>query len=86
MSALQLKLSEGFAKHFGGVPDFVVRAPARVNLIGEHTDYNDGFALPLAIGAETRVAVRRRADGEIRVVALNFAEEEDAFLPAADLE
>jgi galactokinase len=85
MSALQLRLAEGFAKHFGGVPDFVARAPARVNLIGEHTDYNDGFALPVAIGAETRVALRRRGDGEIRVVALNF-EEEDAFLPVADLE
>jgi galactokinase len=85
VSALQLRLSEGFAKHFGGVPDLVVRAPARVNLIGEHTDYNDGFALPVAIGAETRVAVRRREDREIRVAALNF-EEEDAFLSVPDLE
>ena len=85
MSALQLRLSEGFAKHFGGKPDLVGRAPARVNLIGEHTDYNDGFALPLAIGAETRVALRRRGDGEIRVVALNF-DEHDAFLPVPELE
>ena len=85
MSPLQLRLSEGFAKRFGGVPDFVVRAPARVNLIGEHTDYNDGFALPVAIGAETRVALRRRGDGEIRVAALNFGEE-DAFFPAPDVE
>ena len=85
MSPLQLRLSEGFTNHFGGVPDLVVRAPARVNLIGEHTDYNDGFALPMAIGAETRVAVRRRGDREIRVVALNF-DEEDAFLPVPELE
>ncbi len=85
MSTLQLRLSEGFSQRFGGVPDFVVRAPARVNLIGEHTDYNDGFALPVAIGAETRVALRRRGDGEIRVTALNFGEE-DAFVPVPDLE
>ncbi len=85
MSALQRRVSEGFANHFGGVPDLVARAPARVNLIGEHTDYNDGFALPLAIGAETRVALRRRGDREIRIVALNF-DEEDAFLPTAELE
>jgi len=40
-----------------GEPDFVVRAPGRVNLIGEHTDYNDGFVLPMAIGADTAIAV-----------------------------
>lgn len=85
MTTLQLRLSEGFSSRFGGVPDFVVRAPARVNLIGEHTDYNDGFALPVAIGAETRVALRRRRGEQIRVAALNF-EEEDAFLPSSDLE
>jgi galactokinase len=56
-----------------------------VNLIGEHTDYNDGFAMPVAIGPETRVALRRRSDGEIRVAALNFGEE-DAFFPSANLE
>jgi galactokinase len=85
VATLQQSLSEGFSQRFGGVPDFVVRAPGRVNLIGEHTDYNDGFALPVAIGAETRVALRRRDSGEIRVAALNF-EEEDVFFPAPDIE
>jgi galactokinase len=79
-----MRLAEGFAQRFGGAPDLVVRAPGRVNLIGEHTDYNDGFAMPVAIGPETRVALRRRRDGEIRVAALNFGEE-DAFAPSADL-
>jgi galactokinase len=41
---------------------FIVRAPGRVNLIGEHTDYNDGFVLPMAIERELRLAVRRRSD------------------------
>ncbi len=85
MPTLQQRLAEGFSKRFGGVPDLVVRAPGRVNLIGEHTDYNDGFAMPVAIGAETRVALRRRRDGEIRVAALNF-DEEDAFFPSPDLQ
>jgi galactokinase len=85
VSTLQVRLAEGFAQRFGGTPDLVVRAPGRVNLIGEHTDYNDGFAMPVAIGSETRVALRRRGDGEIRVAALNFGEE-DSFFPSADLE
>jgi galactokinase len=84
VSSLQERLAEGFVQRFGGAPDLVVRAPGRVNLIGEHTDYNDGFAMPVAIGPETRVALRRRRDGEIRVAALNFGEE-DAFAPSADL-
>ena len=42
-----------------GDPEFVARAPGRVNLIGEHTDYNDGFVLPMAIGFDTAVVVSR---------------------------
>ena len=44
-------------RHRWGEPDFVARAPGRVNLIGEHTDYNDGFVLPMAIPFDTAVAV-----------------------------
>ena len=73
---LQRRLLEGFAACFDGAPDLVSRAPGRVNLMGEHTDYNDGFALPVAIGAETRVALRRRADANVRVAALDFAEQD----------
>jgi galactokinase len=80
-----MRLAEGFAQRFGGTPDLVVRAPGRVNLIGEHTDYNDGFAMPVAIGSETRVALRRRRDEQICVAALNFGEE-DAFAPSPDLQ
>ena len=57
---------------FGHTPDLVARAPGRVNLIGEHTDYNEGFVLPAAISVETRVGLRARADGRLRVCANDF--------------
>ena len=53
----------------------VFRAPGRVNLIGEHTDYNDGFVLPVAIGFSTWVAVAPRADRILLVFSENFQEE-----------
>ena len=50
------KISDGFQKHFGSGPDIIVRCPGRVNLIGEHTDYNDGLVLPIALPFETVIA------------------------------
>jgi galactokinase len=51
-----------FREDFGGEPQAVVRAPGRVNLIGEHTDYNDGFVLPAAIDRDLCIAIRPRSD------------------------
>ncbi|CAM3211852.1 Galactokinase [Sphingomonas antarctica] len=79
MTDLDTRLRAGFAKAYGGNPARVTIAPGRVNLIGEHTDYNDGFALPVPVAAETRVATRPRADREIRAIALDFADETDSF-------
>ncbi len=62
-----------FEQRFQTPPAFVVRAPGRVNLIGEHTDYNDGFVLPLAIDRAVWIALRPRADRQILAHSLDFA-------------
>ena len=63
---------EVFEREFGGVPDVIVRAPGRVNLIGEHTDYNDGFVLPLAIERAVWIGLRRRHDPLVHVWSVDF--------------
>ena len=80
--ALLHRLSDGFAAHFQGAPDLVSYAPGRVNLIGEHTDYNDGFVLPCAIDLGTAVAVRKRADRQLRIVALDLGETDEFAIDA----
>jgi galactokinase len=65
MSLLDI-VSASFVDRTGRRPDGVWRAPGRVNLIGEHTDYNDGFVLPVAIDRSVVVAVGRRNDGVLR--------------------
>jgi galactokinase len=64
-----LSTADAFLSTYGGKPDGIWCAPGRVNLMGDHTDYNEGFVLPLAIDLECRVAGRRREDGRIRVVS-----------------
>jgi galactokinase len=59
---------------FYGVAPRIYRAPGRVNLIGEHTDYNDGFVLPLAIDFSTWLAIAPRADRKIVIRSENFSE------------
>ncbi|SDZ50982.1 galactokinase [Herbiconiux ginsengi] len=73
-SSLQHSVVEGFAARFGETPDSLWSAPGRVNLIGEHTDYNDGFVLPFAIDRRTVMALRKRDDRVIRI-ATSFAPE-----------
>ncbi|MGW6842613.1 galactokinase [Streptomyces sp. NPDC054958] len=58
---------DGFRQLYGYPPEGVWAAPGRVNLIGEHTDYNDGFALPFALPQRTEVAAARRTDLTLRV-------------------
>lgn len=71
---LQQKVTTAFAKKFGSAPPLLVQAPGRVNLIGEHTDYNDGFVLPMAIDRGIWLALRPRDDDQVSVHSLDFAE------------
>ncbi len=61
-----------FQQHFDDAPAFVVRAPGRVNLIGEHTDYNDGFVLPMAIDRAVWIALRPRNDRIVNVTSVDL--------------
>ncbi|HYD54468.1 MAG TPA: galactokinase [Gemmatimonadaceae bacterium] len=63
-----------FVTRFGEAPSLIARAPGRVNLIGDHTDYNDGFVLPMAIDRATWIALRPRADGRVVLHSLDFGE------------
>ena len=78
-------LREKFAQVFGGTAS-VYQAPGRVNLIGEHTDYNDGFVMPAAIGFFTRVAIASRPDRKLVIHSENYSEQVEFdldHLPAA---
>lgn len=63
------RATELFARSFGQPPTGVWSAPGRVNIIGEHTDYNAGLCLPIALPHRTFVALRPRADGLVRLVS-----------------
>lgn len=76
---LRRRVTTAFEKQFGTNAAHVIRAPGRVNLIGEHTDYNDGFVLPCAIGPSTMVAIGGRGDGQVHVVATDFGDATDMF-------
>jgi len=64
--------ASGFAATYGRSPDVVWSAPGRANLIGEHTDYNDGFVLPFAITERTAAAAARRGDNTITVASTSY--------------
>ncbi len=74
MSVDYSKLKVKFIEFYGGGEPRLFRAPGRVNLIGEHTDYNGGFVLPMAIDREAAVAIAARNDRKIRVYSFNLDE------------
>jgi galactokinase len=65
-------IAQHFVERFGQPPRWIVRAPGRVNLIGEHTDYNDGFVLPLAIDRAVWMALRPRDDCRVVVHSIDY--------------
>ena len=77
-------LSQQFRDRFGAEPTFSVRSPGRVNLIGEHVDYNDGFVLPMAIPLQTEMALCPRDDNKIVLYSPLFKESREFDLTHLD--
>ena len=71
-AAGQNDIAAHFNQRFGEAPAVVVRSPGRVNLIGEHTDYNDGFVLPLAIDRAAWIALRPRNDCRVSIYSIDY--------------
>jgi len=69
---LKKKIISAFQKEFNQPPAFIVRAPGRVNIIGEHTDYNEGFVLPMTIDRSIWIALRPRNDQQVELKSLGF--------------
>jgi galactokinase len=81
---IQKALKQKFFELYGIEPEIIVRAPGRVNIIGEHTDYNDGFVLPMAIDRFFWIALSPRSDSLLRVFSLDLDEQTtfDSSCPA----
>jgi galactokinase len=79
MTNLIKNVKDAFNTVLSYAPTHIVQAPGRVNLIGEHTDYNDGFVLPCAINYQTVVAAAKRDDNIVRVVSVDYGNETDEF-------
>ncbi|HEX7022016.1 MAG TPA: galactokinase [Trueperaceae bacterium] len=75
-----MRAETSFASAFGGSPEGVAMAPGRVNLIGEHTDYQEGVVLPAALSVQTAVAFRKNGRAEVRAVS-EYLPEEVRFVP-----
>ena len=70
-----MSLANTFTAIFSGNPEIVCEAPGRVNLIGEHVDYCDGFVMPFAISDRTYAAIKRRSDRKIRISSMQRPDE-----------
>lgn len=75
MTAQALNLGEIFSERFASMPDLFVHAPGRVNLLGEHVDYNDGPVLPAAIDRAVHLATSPQEEPIIELIALDFGEQ-----------
>ena len=83
---LTARAADVFLAAFGQPATIRVQAPGRVNLIGEHTDYNGGLVLPCAIGYRTVIVARPRADRRMRVVAADYDDAIDEYALDAPIE
>lgn len=72
MRSIEARAARAYKDHFGADPHLIASAPGRVNLIGEHTDYNGGFVLPCAIDLRVAAAV---GDGPSGLYSADYGEE-----------
>ena len=68
------ELIDAYQQQYGAAPTHISSGPGRVNLIGEHTDYNEGFVLPVALKRDVRFAFRPRNDRRVRLHSLEYGE------------
>lgn len=73
-------LKEIFYSKYGEKPNMIVKSPGRVNIIGEHTDYNNGFVLPMAIDRHIKIAFKPRNDDKIKLQSIGFDIEIDCSI------
>src|SRR5260221_6320437 len=83
LASVAERTAEMFAKCYGRAPQWMAAAPGRVNLIGEHTDYNDGFVLPMAIDRYTVIAAAPSPSGEARIQLRSTVEATPAIIDLA---
>ncbi|MGQ0602902.1 MAG: galactokinase family protein, partial [Anaerolineales bacterium] len=69
------RLTDAFQSAYGAEPAFIARAPGRVNLLGEHVDYNDGWVMPIAIDRAAYVAARHVKSAHVTVHALDVRDQ-----------
>lgn len=86
MTDVRTKCIEEFKKHFQYEPTMRSYAPGRVNLIGEHTDYNDGFVMPCAIKFGTAIAAAKNNTNKMRILAVDVHGQTDEFEISKDLQ
>ena len=77
-------IRRSFEQLFNTTASLVVQSPGRINLIGEHTDYNNGFVLPAAIDKCVEVAIAKRSDGAIHMHAIDL--QESVIVPAVAIQ
>lgn len=80
MTVNTARLADDFMKRYGRPPDLISEAPGRVNIIGEHTDYNEGFVLPMAIDRTVAVAAAARDDGILHAYSRDYDQHDEFAL------
>src|SRR5689334_4241526 len=72
-SSLKEDTKAAFIKRYGTSPDVIAHAPGRVNIIGEHTDYNEGFVLPAAMDRTIYIVAKVRNDNVVNIQSIDYS-------------